>query len=248
MTGAPDAASRVAQVTAFLAELSPVEQQMFAAERRAGREFLAPRPEPEAVLGATRSALGHGAEVCKRHLQVLEPVQHSACREGCHWCCHLKVSVTAPEALALASFVEQSLPPAERERITAKAAELATDPRIFSEYAKAEAKIPCALLTAAGACAAYDARPLACRGWNSTDADACRRALDDDSVSTPMNSNLARECAVVGLGLRAAVMDAGLSGEILELTSALDIALRTPRALERWLAGEAIFAAANAGA
>jgi hypothetical protein len=243
----PEGASRAAQIEAFLVDLSPVEQQIFAAERRAVSEFLTPRIEPEAMLGATQRALAQGAEVCKRHLQVLEPAQHTACHEGCHWCCYLKVSVTAPEALALASFVEQSLPPAERERITARAAELAADPRIFSEYAKAEAKIPCALLTDAGACAAYGARPLACRGWNSTDADACRRALDDDSVATPMNSNLARECAVVGLGLRAAVMDAGLSGEILELTSALDIALRTPHALARWLAGEAIFAAASAG-
>jgi hypothetical protein len=239
--------SRAAQIDAFLAELSPLEQQIFGAERHALAELLKTQPRAEAVLNATRQAFSHGAQIGARHLQILQPAQSIACREGCHWCCHLKVSVTAPEALALASFVAHRMLPAERQRITARVAELAADPRIFSEYAKAEAMIPCALLTEAGACAAYDARPLACRGWNSTDADACRRSLVDDSLPTPMNPSLARECAAVGLGLRAAMTDAGLSGEILELTSALDIALRTPQALERWLDGEAIFAPASAG-
>jgi Fe-S-cluster containining protein len=178
-------------------------------------------------------------------LQVLE-TPRVACHEGCHCCCYLKVSVTAPEVLALAQFIETELPRAERERIAARAAELAADPRIFSEYAKPAAKIPCALLTDAGACAAYAARPLACRGWNSTDADSCRRALADDSEPIPMNPSWARECAAVGLALRAATTDAGFSGEILELTVALDLALRTPNALERWIAGAALFAAARA--
>jgi hypothetical protein len=45
--------------------------------------------------------------------------------------------------------------------------------------------------------------------------------------------------------MRAGLAEARLDGELLELTAALDLALRVPDAAERWLAGEAVFAPAR---
>jgi hypothetical protein len=46
-------------------------------------------------------------------------------------------------------------------------------------------------------------------------------------------------------GLRAALTDASLRGDIRELPAALHGVLRTPNALARWLAGEDLFAPAR---
>ncbi len=240
------AAQQADEISAFRAGLSPHELQLLEQERSAASEVLGLRQGSPKILEAARGALAHGEAVRQQHLRVLQPERVIACHEGCHWCCHLKVSATAPEVLALADYLKRSAAPDVLERAQRRAAELAQDPRIFSADEKAEAKIPCALLTEAGACAAYEARPLACRGWNAVDPESCRLELDDDTVLGERNEELARECAAVGLGLVAALADAALPTEILELTSALHIALSETNVLERWLAGQEPFAAARA--
>ena len=200
------------------------------------------------ILEAARGALERGEAVRQHHLRVLQPSRLIACHEGCHWCCHLKVSATAPEVFALADYLRTSAAPGVLEWAKARAAELSQDARIFSADAKAEAKIPCALLTEAGACAAYEARPLACRGWNAVDPESCRLELEDDSVLGERNEELARECAALSVGLVEALADAELPTEILELTSALHVALSDEGALARWVSGEPIFASARADA
>jgi len=241
-----EGAVRAAQLEAFRGTLNARERQLLETERQAAGEQLSARKHPPRVIAAAANAISSSEELQRYHLEVLQPSAQIACHEGCHWCCHLKVSVTAPEVFALAEYLENSLSEAVRDGIKARAAELAKDDRIFSADAKAEAHIPCAMLTEHGACAAYAARPLACRGWNALDSESCRRSLDDDQEFVASNEPWARECAAVGLGLLAAIGDAGLPAQLLELTSALHIALSEPNALSRWLVGEPIFAAALA--
>jgi hypothetical protein len=243
MTAPDQAAEPAARLAEFLAGLSAQERSLFDAEREQAQACLSAPGGAERVLAAARSAFTLANE--PRKLELLQAAPALACHEGCHWCCYLKVSVTAPEALVLAAHLEQYASPAELERVKARAAAFARDPRIFSADAKAAAKMPCPVLTDSGACGAYEARPIACRAWNSADAEACHRWLDDDSALPPADERLSREVTAVGLGLLRAVQGAGLRGELLELTAALDISLREPRALERWLAGESVFEAAR---
>ncbi|MEO7034615.1 MAG: YkgJ family cysteine cluster protein [Polyangiaceae bacterium] len=229
------------QLADFRAGLSSHELRLLESERSVASEVLGLSHGSPRILEAARGALVRGEAVRQHHLQVFQPARVIACHEGCHWCCHLKVSATAPEVFVLAEYLRKTAAPEVLETAKRRAAELAQDARIFSADDKAEAKIPCALLTDAGACAAYDARPLACRGWNAMDPESCRLELEDDSVFGERNEALGRECAAVGLGLVAALADAHLPTEILELTSALHVALSEPNALERWLLGEPIF-------
>jgi Fe-S-cluster containining protein len=233
------------RLEAFRGGLNARENQLFDTERRVASERMAAR-DPVQVLDAAASAMASSEELRRYHLEVLQPTAQVACHDGCHWCCHLKVSVTAPEVFALVAYLENSAPQAVRERVKARAAELAQDPRIFSSDAKAEAHIPCAMLTEQGGCSVYAARPLTCRGYNALDSESCRRMLDDDQEFVASNEAWARECAAESLGFLAAIGDAGLPAELLELTSALHIALSEPNALQRWLAGEPIFAASLA--
>ena len=231
---------------AFRMGLNERERQLFDRQRSEARARLMAHHRPERVLEAAASAISFGAPMARRQLDVVRSSTESACREGCHWCCHLKVSVTAAEVFLIANYLEQSAPHGQLEAVRTRAAELAKDERIFSADAKAEAHIPCALLTKQGACGVYALRPLACRGWNSADSEACRRFLDNDEELVPMHEGLTREYAALGLGLLAALRDARLPTEILELTSALHIALSDPNALDRWLNCEPIFSGANA--
>jgi len=234
-----------ARLEAFGAGLSARERQLLEEQRRAARAHLA-IPDSARVLTAAANAMASSEELRRYHLEVLQPTARIACHDGCHWCCHLKVSVTAPEVFVIAEYLEHSAPALVRERIKARAAELAQDPRIFSSDAKAEAHIPCSMLTEHGGCSVYAVRPLTCRGYNALDSESCRRMLDDDQEFVASNEAWARECAAESLGFLAALGDAQLPAELLELTSALHTALSEPNALQRWLSGEPIFAASLA--
>ncbi|MET0794969.1 MAG: YkgJ family cysteine cluster protein [Polyangiaceae bacterium] len=240
-----DREARAARLAAFRRELSPSETRLFEAARQASAAKLT-GSAPERVTDAATGAMSVSEELRRYHLEVVPAPQAIACHAGCHWCCHMKVSLTAPEIFALVEYLERAVPEATRERIKARAAELSQDPRIFSADAKVEARIPCAMLSEQGACLVYPARPLACRGYNSLDAESCRRSLDDDLELVEWNEPLVRDSAAVALGLLAGIEDAGLPAQLLELTSGLDIALREPNAMRRWLGGEAVFAAALA--
>jgi uncharacterized protein len=240
-----DNSSRLARIEEFLCGLDARERQILELERASVSDILSAADPPEKILAAARHACSAADERQRHYLFVAQPTAASACHAGCHFCCYLKVGATAPEVLALSAHLERNAPREEFERIKARTAELAADPRIFSSDAKPAARLACPVLTELGTCAAYEARPLACRGWNSSDVESCRRWLDDDSALPPSNAQQARDCAAVGLGLTAAVAEAGLSADVLELTSALNVAFHEPNALERWLAGEAIFAVAD---
>jgi hypothetical protein len=87
---------------------------------------------------------------------------------------------------------------------------------------------------------------LTCRGFNSEDASACERSLDPGSrVVVPSYGPQQRLCTLVLDGMRAALQESRLEGDLLELTAALHIALTLPDATERWLSGKTVFATAR---
>lgn len=241
-----DREARAARFAAYRRELSGPEARLFEAARRSTVAELTVDAPLRRVARAATTAMGMSDERSRYHLEVVTEPQRIACHAGCHWCCHMKVPVTAAEVFALVEHLERDVPERTREQIAARAADLSRDPRIFSSDAKLEARIPCAMLSEQGACLVYAARPLACRGYNSLDAESCRRALDDDLEIIESNEPLVRDSTAVALGLLAGLEDAGLPAELLELTAALHIALSESATLERWLAGEAVFAAALA--
>jgi len=241
----PGPAREAARLAEFALGLSPDELGVLNRERALVTELLA-ADRRAAGAPAAAQACADADELGRKHLRLLATPPAFACHENCHSCCYLKVSVTPPEVFLIAEHLARAASTAERARITARAVELAADPRVFSEYEKPAARLPCPLLSDAGACSVYAARPLACRAWNALDAEACRRALDDDSEPPTVHEPLARLYAAASLGLLGALGDAGLDAPLVELTSALGIVLSNPRALELWLAGEPVFASARA--
>ena len=221
------------RVELFRADLDTHEQALLAKQRHDCAHALAHSDSPTRVLAAAKNALGHGEARRLLHIELAPLTQTIACREGCHWCCHLRVTATAAEVCLIAEHLRRVAPTQVLKRIRARLP--------LKANASDDMTVACALLTEAGGCGVYDVRPLACRGWTSPDAAACERSLRDEAEPPPADLQLARECGAIGVGLIDALREIGLSAGLVELNAALSIALGEPHALERWHAGEAVF-------
>ena len=202
---------------------------------------------PAAVLGA--AAVSHQFyEQTWRYVQNLHMVPH-ACASGCAYCCHLTVEASAPEVFLLAEHLRATCSPARLTELKERVRLTAAKVQGLSPEERVRAAVPCALLEN-GRCAAYAARPLGCRSWNSRDASACARVMQEgggdlrpvqDQRPFGIESGV-REGAV------SALRQAGLpeEGRRCELNTALEAALNAPAALEEWLGGSDPLAASRA--
>lgn len=168
-----------------------------------------------------------------------------ACAAGCSACCHMAVSVTAPEAIRVAEELRSQLAPGPlhdvRERLAAQSQRVSA----LTLEARAAARIPCALLGPTGACEIHPFRPLGCRGWTSFSRDACEAALirGENGHSGELDQATFVAAAAAAEGLQAGARAADTDGGAYELHSACLQALQTPDAAARWARGEPIFAA-----
>src|SRR3569623_3215541 len=95
-----------------------------------------------------------------------------ACHDGCAHCCYQAVGVSVPEALALEAYVRATRSPAEREELAARVRQADQRTRGLTSAQRLSPELPCPFLEVAdGRCTVYEARPLACRGTNSLDAE-----------------------------------------------------------------------------
>ncbi len=96
-------------------------------------------------------------------------------------------------------------------------------------------------------CSVHPVRPLRCRSWSSLDVERCKVEYERPRSGNLEIENVQWEVTrAVAAGVAEGIGAAGLDGERLELTAAIRIALETPDAEARWLAGEPIFAGAEA--
>ncbi|MDA8231599.1 MAG: YkgJ family cysteine cluster protein [Magnetospirillum sp.] len=143
-----------------------------------------------------------------------------ACRAGCSWCCHQMVGITPAEQALLAEGV-LALPAGERARIRGSVAAAVNRTRGLDQRQWWAARLPCPLLAEDGRCAVHSTRPLPCRGYNSADAEHCRRSLEGEATRVPV---LAVQWGIYGhaqAGLAQALAAAGIAPGPVSLVDAL---------------------------
>ncbi len=178
-------------------------------------------------------------------VKALEPPQHQiACGARCPWCCHVKVNVSAPEALRIADHVRTHKAPTEQAEILARVVATDAETRGRTTLERAAAPRPCPLLQDDN-CSVHPVRPFACRGANSFDAAVCKRAVTERAPQTvPAYGPQLRIASIA----RGAITFGGAAGGIdarpLELVAAIRIALERPNARERWASGMPTFSQA----
>jgi hypothetical protein len=167
------------------------------------------------------------------------PPSHSggeiACKVGCTYCCHNVVMATAPEVFLAAS-----------ELRSRRDAQFVADVAGRCEAVRPTVGIrrnPCPLLHEA-LCSVYAARPTVCRKHTSFLVTACIDDYEGKPCNIPIRrfDQLVFECCAVALLVGMRLWDAR-PGAVFELSGALAVALQDPQVEERWLAGEAVFAA-----
>ncbi len=96
------------------------------------------------------------------------------CGRGCDSCCHLPVETCRAEASWALEFARKNLNAAEFIDLKHRIREAAVAYPLPPDQPPAH-NPRCPFLNDS-ACLVYPARPLACRGWNSSDVSACREA------------------------------------------------------------------------
>lgn len=106
---------------------------------------------------------------------------------------------------------------------------------------------PCPLLKDDN-CSVYDARPLECKAMNSYNAKACadRHENPGDGITVEGYGIPFLITGAATKGIIKGMEDMKLETGPVDLVTGLGIALTSPDARDRWLAGETVFAAAPA--
>jgi Fe-S-cluster containining protein len=222
-----------------LVELTP--PQVEETVRVASAEHLARRSHVE--LEATASDAFEWLHELMPRLEAKIPRgAPSDCSAGCAYCCHLKVTASPVEVLALADHLRRSLLPERLRALRRKLDETDRKTHGRTTGERASARVPCPLLDDAGLCSGYEARPLRCRGANSSDRRACESAFTEPErdLSIPLYVPQMALADAVSTGLATGAYTTGLDGSLLELVAGLRAALEHPDATARWLRGEPV--------
>ncbi|HKO50499.1 MAG TPA: YkgJ family cysteine cluster protein, partial [Polyangiaceae bacterium] len=220
------------------------------------RALLRAAPSLERTVELARTAMAATSRLADALLSRA-PEGAVACKAGCDHCCHQPVGLTPPEALAIALHLRQTLARDELAVVAARLGERRRATRGLSSAQRFSPDQPCPFLDH-GRCSIYEARPLACRGMNSLDADECRSRLRDPEERAAFLARGSggrsfmepiRAFHAISAGLQLSLSELyGLDMRPLELTSALDLLLNGPESSSaEWLSGKHPFESALGG-
>ncbi len=162
-----------------------------------------------------------------------------ACKSGCAFCCHLRVTVAPHEAIALFRHLRLEIPAALAQEIERRVLANADQIAHMTEAQHWSTNLKCAFLVD-GACSAYSARPMACALHHSLDVDACEDSYQnpaDHSVGIRKLDVIERTMAATQAGTKQALEGLGLSAEPMELHTAVAAVLRDQSLIARWRSG-----------
>lgn len=105
-----------------------------------------------------------------------------ACRKGCSWCCNQTVFGVSHEFIYLENFLSRNFSQEEREKIFERARTKHATTGSLNASERLLHKEACPLLEN-GSCMVYEARPMACRIYLSSEEESCRKEyLQPDNV------------------------------------------------------------------
>ena len=194
------------------------------------------------LAGDCHQAFQEGADEQGEMLQSMDgKLLPIACRAGCAHCCSIYVTLSVSELILIRGYI-RTLPEQVKKDIAAKV--VAAVPRVAGKGSgeRARNRVRCPLLDRNGRCLVYDARPLACRAYVSSDSRLCKRSEDnpDEEVAIGHSRELSNGRNRMLLQLLKYERDKGLPFGTYELIQSLDIVLGMRGDLTPILNGERV--------
>ena len=160
-----------------------------------------------------------------------------ACARGCSHCCHNWVDAGPAEVL----FAVGTMSPGQRTRAREAVEQACGRTGGLSFGERTETMTACPLLEN-HACTIYETRPVVCRAAASANAQVCRRAyLDRSGEGVPVPTVWRSLGLAYAAALEGAILHSGLVPTAREWNESLRLAMDSPDAEPRWLAGEDVF-------
>jgi hypothetical protein len=206
-------------------------------QRQATVEILREARTADKLDELADNALSFADSMLAGLLPKLPPERPVACKEGCSWCCVIVVQTTIPEVFRIARHLRQTLTEVQLHELLRKIDD------VLAERQQGR-RVPCPLLRD-DRCSVYLVRPILSWGWNSHDARRCQTYAETGQGATPVYMPQKELAIGVAHGVIQGLGQVGLSSQKVELLRALKVALETPDAEDRYLAGERIFAPAR---
>jgi Fe-S-cluster containining protein len=225
--------------------MSPDSSDAFAreVERRASQQrldvFLSSR---DAARGLTADALDSGissarlidlagnlARYADAAIEIVteEYRPRLDCKEGCSYCCCKPgVLISIPELLRILDHLHTTFDREAIESVRERARRYVGQLEGRSFDAPTDQSVPCPLLRD-GRCSVYEVRPLTCRGYNSTSVDACRQAHASTNALVPIFSVIKDVTDGITVGAATRLRGIGFNDSLVDLGTALNIALET---------------------
>ena len=203
--------------------------EVFLSSRDAGQSLtltaLKPGTSLPRLIGMAGDLAGYADEAIAIVRDEYQP--RLDCKEGCSYCCCKPgVLVSVPELLRIVDRVQTTFDAAGVAALRDRARRYVEQLAGRSVDAPTDESFPCPLLSD-GRCSVYDVRPLTCRGYNSTSVDACRRAHDSRDVLVPIFSVIKDVTDGTTVGAATALGHVGVNDSLVDLGTALNIALET---------------------
>jgi len=201
------------------------------------------KPTLAGTVRMTMRAYRRAEKAIAEVLKLVPPPSPIACKAGCPWCCHIRLTASPPEVLAVLDHIRKTFSEDQVTALKRKVANVDGYTRGLDGEARARLRLPCPLLKD-GSCSVHPARPLSCRAVVSVDVAACRRAFDSRMREPVPQHEWQRQVANgVGYGLLAGLADAGFPlGEMdIEMNAALALGMDDKGIGKRWLKGEPVF-------
>ncbi|MFC1672543.1 YkgJ family cysteine cluster protein [Pseudomonadota bacterium] len=217
-------------------QIPPYVEQVIANVAEIGANALAQIRTVDELAQLTEGVYGF-CEVFTDDLSAQEPPpQPIACEQGCWYCCvSPRVEALPIEVLVAAHWITANQTPAPlAQLIDAHTNEDAPD---FTAPGRT-----CPLLVDRG-CAIYAVRPFVCRSFNAYNRDDCKAKKVDGKEAKILgyaHQGLSYQAALSGLA--QACQTKGLAAQLVDLPSALAVALKDVEVCtQKWLAGEDVF-------
>ncbi len=144
---------------------------------------------------------------------AIQQQQKIDCKKGCSWCCFQPVFALDYELEYFNSFISKKISASKLASIREKAKKKREKLQGLDNKALLYSKYVCPLLEN-GVCLAYDARPVACRIYLSSDVNSCVKFYHDPETedSYPVLLNFPMHIGrIINEGFKNALKTSGIS-------------------------------------